>query len=181
MVARLANNESLRARIHPVLGWDYGTGAVSETQHLNAQGLRGTREYGAKTHGLTRVSVFGDSYVYCNEVTDAESWPAKIEAGWKGEVLNYGVGGYGADQAYLRFREAAAQYEPDVVIMGFTPMMAERAVSRYRPAATTSGTIPRCLSTASTPARPPTAYLPVCGPRSGGDISITTESIDGER
>jgi hypothetical protein len=122
MVARLANDESIRERIHPVLGWEYGT----------AHGLRGAREYGAKTRGLTRIAAFGDSYVYCNEVTDAESWPAQIEAGWKGEVLNYGVGGYGADQAYLRFRDTAAQFDPDVVILGFTPMMATRAVSRYR-------------------------------------------------
>lgn len=130
---RLARNESIRARIHPVLGWEYGTGAVSATEHLNAQGLRATREYEpAPPARVKRIAVFGDSYVYCNEVADAESWPGQIEAGWNVEVLNYGVGGYGADQAFLRFREEGARLHPEVVVIGFTSMMATRVVSRYR-------------------------------------------------
>jgi hypothetical protein len=130
---KLASNQSVRARIHPVLGWEYGTGTVSDTEHLNAQGLRAAREYAQEPpSGVTRIAVFGDSYVYCNEVGDADSWPGQIEGGWNTEVLNYGVGGYGTDQAYLRFREEGAQFAPRIVILGFTSMMATRVVSRYR-------------------------------------------------
>jgi hypothetical protein len=130
---RLATNQSVRARIHPVLGWEYGTGAVSDTERLNGQGLRAAHDYAPEAvAGETRLAVFGDSYAYCNEVTDAESWPGQIEAGWKAEVLNYGVGGYGADQAFLRFRGEGTRLKPSIVIMGFTSMMATRVVSLYR-------------------------------------------------
>jgi hypothetical protein len=106
---------------------------VSATEHLNAQGLRATREYPMQPPaGRRRIAAFGDSYVYCNEVTDAESWPAQIEAGWNADVLNYGVGGYGADQALLRYREEGARLAPQIVMIGFTSMMAPRVVSCYR-------------------------------------------------
>lgn len=132
-LGKLAANQSVRAKIHPVLGWEYGTGTVSDTEHLNNQGLRAEREYAVEPPpGITRIAAFGDSYVYCNEVGDAESWPAQLETGYQCEVLNYGVGGYGTDQALLRFREEGRRMKPRVVIIGFTSMMATRVVSRYR-------------------------------------------------
>jgi len=130
---RLASHQSVRAQIHPVLGWSYGTGRVSENEFLNNQGLRGSAEYRkVPSPGVVRLAVFGDSYVYCNEVGDNESWPAHIEASRHAEVLNFGVGGYGADQAFLRFRDQSAEFHPDIVILGFTTLMAARVVSRYR-------------------------------------------------
>jgi hypothetical protein len=130
---KLASNQSVRAKIHPVLGWEYGTGKISDTEHLNSQGIRADREYAPEpTPGITRLAAFGDSYVYCNEVGDADSWPGQLEAKWKCEAINYGVGGYGTDQAFLRFREEGRQMKPHVVIIGFTSMQATRVVSRYR-------------------------------------------------
>jgi hypothetical protein len=70
--------------------------------------------------------------VYCNEVADADAWPAQIESHWRAEVLNYGVGGYGTDQAFLRFRTEGTRLRPHVFVIGFTSMMATRVVSRYR-------------------------------------------------
>src|SRR5262245_50269946 len=130
---KLAANQSVRAKIHPVVGWEYGTGKISDTEHLNSQGIRSDREYAPQSpEGVTRLAAFGDSYVYCNEVGDADSWPGQLETRWKCEVLNYGVGGYGTDQAFLRFREEGRRMKPQVVIIGFTSMQATRVVSRYR-------------------------------------------------
>jgi hypothetical protein len=130
---RLAANESARARIHPVLGWSYGTGRVSENEFLNKDGIRGSVEYSElRRPGVVRLAVFGDSNVYCNEVGDSDTWPAHIEASCRAEVLNFGVGGYGADQAFLRFRDQGARFHPDIVVLGFTTMMAARVVSCYR-------------------------------------------------
>jgi hypothetical protein len=130
---RLARNESPRAQIHSVLGWQYGSNFASETDNLNAHGLRALRDYADQPlPGVTRIAAFGDSFTYCNEVSDTESWPHQIEAGWDAEVLNYGVGGYGTDQALLRFREEGARLGPQILILGFTSLMAPRVVSRYR-------------------------------------------------
>jgi lysophospholipase L1-like esterase len=133
MLERLVNEPGIRARIHPQRGWDYPPGYASDTDHLSDQGLRALRVYDAHPPpGVTRIAAFGDSFVYCNEVVDRESWTSQLEAGWRAEVLNYGVGGYGADQALLRYQEEAKCLTPQVVIMGFTTLMAPRAVSRYR-------------------------------------------------
>jgi hypothetical protein len=130
---RLANNRSPRAQIHPVLGWQYGSNLASATDNLNSIGLRALREYSDQPPpGVARIATFGDSFTYCNEVGDKESWPHQIEAGWNAEVLNYGVGGYGTDQALLRFRDEGARLNPEIVIIGFTSLMAPRVVSRYR-------------------------------------------------
>jgi len=133
MLDRLINGPPRRETLHPVLGWAYRAGYSSEADRFSAQGLRASREYAPEPPpGVRRVAAFGDSYVYCNDVADGDSWPAQIEAGWRSEVLNYGVGGYGADQALLRFRAEAALLKPHIVVMGFTSMMSTRVVSRYR-------------------------------------------------
>ena len=38
------------------------------------------------------------------------------DAGIRAEVLNFGVGAYGMDQAYLRWREQGKNFAPDIVI-----------------------------------------------------------------
>jgi len=76
---------------------------------------------------------FGDSFVYGSDVDHDESWPAFLERrSSRIEVLNYGVGGYGTDQAYLRFLEEGMELDPDLVLVGFAPVNVRRAVNRYR-------------------------------------------------
>src|SRR5207245_1342737 len=48
------------------------------------------------------------------------------------ELLNYGVGGYGTDQAYLRYLLDGADLAPQVVVMGFTTDELRRTVNVYR-------------------------------------------------
>jgi hypothetical protein len=48
------------------------------------------------------------------------------------EVLNYGVGGYGVDQAYLRFCAEGMALSPRIVVMGFTTDDLRRVVNVYR-------------------------------------------------
>jgi hypothetical protein len=87
--------------LDPDLGWRYRSGFRSPTDRINSQGLRALREYSSRpAPGIFRVAAFGDSYVYGTEVPDGECWAARIEELDPGiEVLNYGVGGYGVDQA----------------------------------------------------------------------------------
>src|SRR5262249_47022611 len=87
--------------IHPVLGWRYAAIYRKGLNRLNAAGLRSDHEY-QKTppSGLLRIAAFGDSFVYGSEVDGKEAWPAVLEQNRRIEVLNYGVPGYGTDQAY---------------------------------------------------------------------------------
>lgn len=116
------------------LGWRYRAGYSGRDDLLSSQGLRGAREYEPTPRpGTLRVAAFGDSFVYGNEVGPDESWPAQIERMYPAiQVLNLGVGGYGVDQALLRYRLQGARFRPDVVIMGFAPDDLRRVVNVYR-------------------------------------------------
>ncbi len=120
--------------IHPLLGWRYAAGFENETHHINAQGLRSNRRYSLRPpQGVTRVSAFGDSFVYCSEVNNASAWPTIIEeTNPHLEVLNYGVGGYGTDQAFLRFEVDGKPLSPHIVLIGFVPDDIRRTVNVYR-------------------------------------------------
>lgn len=123
-----------REEIHPRLGWRYRPGYASPTDRVNAQGLRASREYGpTRRAGILRTAAFGDSFVYGNEVANADCWPAQIERDFPNiEVLNYGVGGYGVDQAYLRYLEEGGALNPEVVVVGFVADDLRRLVNVYR-------------------------------------------------
>lgn len=123
-----------REQLDSVLGWRYRAGFASASDHVNAQGLRARRDYAASPPPSTlRVAAFGDSFVYGNEVSDGDAWTTLLEAcGNDLEILNYGVGGYGLDQAYLRFVREGMTLRPSVVLIGFTPDDLRRIVNVYR-------------------------------------------------
>jgi hypothetical protein len=50
------------------------------------------------------VSVYGDSFTYSSEVDAVDAWPNQLSALLGCRVNNFGVGGYGTDQAFLRMR-----------------------------------------------------------------------------
>jgi hypothetical protein len=124
------------SRFDPDLGWSTRPGYASSdgAVHVNARGLRATREYAETApEGVRRVIACGESFTFCEEVADADAWPARLEALEPGlEVLNYGVGGYGTDQALLRAsREARGPLE--AVLVGLMLENIGRNVNRYRP------------------------------------------------
>lgn len=134
IAAFLASAATRREVLDPVLGWRYRAGYRSARETINAQGLRASRTYPARPGSdVLRVGAFGDSFVYCSEVTNEESWPVVMERLFpRFEVLNYGVGGYGIDQAYLRYRAEGGDLAPHVVLMGFVADDLGRVVNVYR-------------------------------------------------
>lgn len=120
--------------VDSILGWRYRSGYAGARDHTNSHGLRSAREYSsAPADSVVRVAAFGDSFVYGNEVDNANCWAALIEQIYpRLEVLNYGVGGYGIDQAYLRFVGESHSLSPQIAILGFTPADFGRVVNVYR-------------------------------------------------
>ena len=54
---------------------------------------------------LLRLAVFGDSFTHCDEITYQNCWTSRLESLWPNtEVLNFGVPGFGPDQAWLRYQ-----------------------------------------------------------------------------
>jgi len=67
-----------------------------------------------------RIAILGDSFTFGLEVRYEETWGYQLELGLgQGyHVLNFGVDGYGVDQAYLRYKRDVLSWKPDIVILG---------------------------------------------------------------
>ena len=52
----------------------------------------------------SRIASYGDSFTQCHQVSDGETWQETLAAHIGEPVQNFGVGGYGVYQAYLRLR-----------------------------------------------------------------------------
>jgi hypothetical protein len=77
------------------------------------------------------VALYGDSFTLGGEVDDEHAW-GNVLSGLLGcRVANYAVGGYGTDQAYLRFRENAGDGAP-VVLLGHLSENILRNLTRNR-------------------------------------------------
>ncbi|MBZ0302902.1 MAG: SGNH/GDSL hydrolase family protein [Anaerolineae bacterium] len=125
----------------PDLGWTNRPKGASENglYRANAAGLRAEREYDPVAQpGILRIAIFGDSFTHGDEVPFEDSWGQQLEvllneSGIHAEVINFGVGGYGMDQAFLRWQRIGRQYAPDVVLFGFQAENVGRNVNIFRP------------------------------------------------
>ncbi|MGZ8867557.1 MAG: hypothetical protein ACXW2P_04370 [Thermoanaerobaculia bacterium] len=108
------------------LGWTNRPGSCTRDNRYcaNSAGLRSDREYAKeRASGVLRISLFGDSFIHGHDVDLAGSVAPQLESalearGIKAEALNFGVGGFGMDQAYLRYSRDDGKFESDVVVMG---------------------------------------------------------------
>ena len=132
----------------PLLGWSIKpNGRTTEDGHLYASndiGVRALRHYDkAAPPGVTRLAVFGPSFAHGSEVSNQDTWTYQMERSHPNlEVMNWGVDGYGTDQAFLRYKTQGAAYSPDVVIIVYEEENLRRNVNRYRPFYTNSTGIP---------------------------------------
>ncbi|MBA3023287.1 MAG: hypothetical protein KJ572_02590 [Gammaproteobacteria bacterium] len=82
-------------------------------------------ERGSRADSLAKeppvIAAFGDSYAFCRQVEDDETWEAQLSSRENFGVLNFGVGNYGVDQALLRYECTALPDTVRVVVMGFVP------------------------------------------------------------
>jgi hypothetical protein len=121
------------------LGWVTTPGIRQRIgNHLyrhNDDGLRAEREYAlAPPSGVRRIAAFGDSFTYCHEVNFQYCWTEQVGEAWPvTEVLNFGVPGYGPDQAWLRYQREGQTYAPCAVTIGYMVENINRVVNRYRP------------------------------------------------
>jgi hypothetical protein len=109
------------------LGWV----AVAES---NSVGMRDSREYTVEPpRGKVRLSSFGDSFTFGDGVTLNETWQKQlVRLNPSLEVLNYGSGAYGLDQAYLRYLREGKTYKPNIVFIGFMSENIARNVNVFR-------------------------------------------------
>jgi hypothetical protein len=99
------------------------TSEFDVTFSTNSRGLRADESVGyAKSAGVTRILVIGDSFTLGYTVAREDTIPALLERmlaaeGRKVEVLNGGTEGYSTDQEVLWLAQEGRKYEPDVVVL----------------------------------------------------------------
>ena len=94
-----ADFENYMKMRHPVLGWP--SPSVFGDEQFDGSGSRWIPSFPAEDTEV--VSLYGDSYTYATDVSHEDAWSNILSKMVGGRVANFGVGGYGTDQAYLRF------------------------------------------------------------------------------
>ena len=120
------------------LGWTVKPNSESKSAlfRSNSQGIRADRNYPLEvpTSGHFRLAAFGDSFTFCDDVANHETWEAQLESIDRHlEVLNFGVNGYALDQAFLRYKEDGAKFHPHIVLIGHMSENILRLRSTFRP------------------------------------------------
>ncbi len=114
----------VRGNIPNARYWNH-TPEVDVEYRINNQGLRADRSIPLhKPPGTCRVAVFGDSFFFGIELQLPETFEGQLErrlreAGFRAEVLNFSVGGFGTAEMLQNFTGFGQQFEPDVVIFSW--------------------------------------------------------------
>jgi hypothetical protein len=125
-----------------VLGWAPRPNHISDNglYSYNSLGIRSEpREFAPEPfEGVLRIALFGNSYTHGDDVVYTETFGAQLDSalnavGIPAEVLNFGVGGYGIDQAYLRYHQQGMQSAPQLVVLGFQAENLKRNLNLIRP------------------------------------------------
>lgn len=93
---------------------------------------QGSRENPCSNNFKTNIASFGDSYCFCREVSDSETWQSYLTEYTNTKVLNFGVGNYGFDQALLRLKREYPKIKTQYVIMGIVPHTIARILSVWK-------------------------------------------------
>lgn len=116
-----ANFAEYLSRRHPVLGWPAGETFTP----------RRAPESERRADKPVLVSLYGESFTLGSEVSDDEAWGNLLAAKLNARVDNFGVGGYGTDQAFLRF-QLNTNDPARVVVLGIVTENLMRNVNQFR-------------------------------------------------
>ena len=120
----LALDNFISSSYDPILGW------VRKPNSMGVEkGEKGEIKYFIDSNGSRRIedneesiiASFGDSYTFCRQVEDFETWQYFLSKKIHKKVLNFGVGNYGIDQALIRYNQVKLDNSIKIVIMGVVP------------------------------------------------------------
>lgn len=109
------------------LGWPSPRDAVKPPR--DATGAKLNPDFPQPGHAC--ASAYGDSFVWGDDIPHNDGWIEQLSRKLGCRVANYGVSGYGTDQAYVRFTRNT-QDEAPVVLLGIFPENVIRNVNQFR-------------------------------------------------
>jgi len=80
-----------------------------------------------------RINTYGNSFTQCHQCSDGETWQEYLAAHLGEPIRNYGIGGYGVYQAYLRMlREEATPASSEYLILNIFDDDHIRSLMKWR-------------------------------------------------
>ena len=134
-LADLLKNKMRYNIFSPELGWTIKENGEKSSYRANACGFRSSKEYSfVPPSNILRIACFGDSFTHGDDVQNDATWETWLEnSSTNLEVLNFGVQGYGLDQAYLRYLKDGTAFQPHIVFIGYMTENISRNVNLFRP------------------------------------------------
>ena len=94
--------------------------------------LKGARTNPGFESSSSKISCYGDSFVFSRQVNDNETWEYHLSKMLKTNVQNFGVGNYSIDQALIRLERNFPKNQTEIVILGVVPDTISRIVSMWK-------------------------------------------------
>jgi len=122
------NRGVIRRSGNPRLGFELKprSRATAEVEYrINSFGMRSPEVALAKSAGIPRIAVLGDSIAFGYWVAEADAFPRQLEGmlaedrTGRVEVLNFGVPGYNLDQEIETLSTQGIRFSPDLVVVAF--------------------------------------------------------------
>ena len=119
------------------LGWIRKPNTTNTEKNKNGEAFWSINSIGARTNPefesqKSSISCYGDSFTFCRQVNDNETWEHYLSKLEKTNVKNFGVGNYGVDQSILRLEREYTNNQTDIVILAVVPDTICRIVSSWK-------------------------------------------------
>ncbi len=96
---------------------------------INNDGARTNPGFESMT---SNISCYGDSFSFCRQVNNDETWEHYLSELLETNVQNFGVGNYGLDQALLRLKREFKNNPTKKVMIGVVPDTISRILSMWK-------------------------------------------------
>jgi hypothetical protein len=118
------------ASYHPRIGWNHN---ANDRQPGEAPADKNGARATDVPFQRVVMSSYGDSFVFGSEVGPRSSFQYYLSLATQTKVVNYGVGGYGPDQAVMLLQEhlASGVHEAPVVLLGMPAENIARVVNMF--------------------------------------------------
>lgn len=119
-------------RMRPSRSFTWTFNNETHTYTANSQGFRSTTDFHAGDSRL-KLAFVGDSFTFGAGVSDDEPFPALLGADSRDRAAwNFGMPGFGVDQAWLSARYQALPLKPDLLVVGLIDIDFERSQVVFR-------------------------------------------------
>ena len=121
----------------PEIGWIRKPNTTREEKGKHGKTKWSINEKGARTNPnfeklSSNILCCGDSFTFCRQVNDNETWENYLSRLENTNVLNFGVGNYGIDQSFLRLKREFVKNKTDIVILAVVPDTISRILSSWK-------------------------------------------------